>query len=129
MKTNLMKMLHDQDREEVAEALANARSVTCALERGKSMNKDEDEDEIVEEKQEDSSFVQTTTMTQADFHDGDGLLSWASSDLPEVAAVSSEVACPKPPEYGPQDTLYIKQKIRHEEKRERELEEEENSQG
>ena len=32
----------------------------------------EDEDEIIEEKHEDS-FVQTTTMTQVDFHDGDSL--------------------------------------------------------
>ena len=47
--------LDDQDREEVAEALANARSMIGALARGKSMK--EDEDETIEEKQEDSSFV------------------------------------------------------------------------
>ena len=51
----------------------------------------EDEDETIEEKHEDSSFVQTTTMIQVDFHDGDSLSSWASSVLPEVTAVSSEV--------------------------------------
>ena len=80
----------DQDREEMAEALANARSMIGALERGKSMK--EDEDETIKEKQEDSSFVQTTTMTQADFHDGDSLLSQASSVLPKVTTASSEVA-------------------------------------
>ena len=36
-----------------------------ALEGGKSMK--EDKDETIKEKQEDSSFVQTTTATQADF--------------------------------------------------------------
>ena len=51
----------------------------------------EDKDETIEEKQEDSSFVQTTTMTQVDFCNGDSLLSWASSLLPEVTAASSEV--------------------------------------
>ena len=51
----------------------------------------EDKDETIEEKQEDSSFVQTTTMTQVDFCNGDSLLSWASILLPEVTAASSEV--------------------------------------
>ena len=81
--------LDGQDREEVAEPLANARSIIGALERGKSMK--EDKDKTIKEKHEDSSFVQTTTMTQADFHDGDSLLSWASSLLPEVRAASYKV--------------------------------------
>ena len=63
----------DQDREEAVEALASARSVIGALERGKSMN--EDEDETIEEKQEDSLFVQTTTTTQEDCCDGDSFSS------------------------------------------------------
>ena len=88
-KSNKNSLLDDQDREEVVEALTNARSMIGALERGKSVNRDEDR--TIEKKQEDSSFVQTTTMTQADFHDGDSLSSWASSVLPEVTAVSSEV--------------------------------------
>ena len=79
----------DEDREEVAEALVNARSIIGALERGKYMK--EDENYAIMEKQEDSSFVQTATMMQADFCDGDSLLSQASSVLPKVAAVSSEV--------------------------------------
>ena len=66
-KSDKNTLSDDQDREEVVEALANARSMIGALERGKSMK--EDEDETIEEKQEDSSIVQTTTMTQADFHD------------------------------------------------------------
>ena len=90
----------DQDREEVAEALADARSMIGALERGKSMK--EDEDETIKEKQEDSSFIQTSTMTQVDFHDGDSLSSQASSVLPEVTAASSEVASLR----TPQDTLF-----------------------
>ena len=49
--------LDNQEREEVAEAFTNARSVIGALERGKSMK--EDEDEAIKEKHEDSSFVQT----------------------------------------------------------------------
>ena len=58
----------------------------------------EDEDESIEEKQENSSFVQTTTMTQADYCDGDSLLSQASSVLPEVTAASSKVAGPRTPQ-------------------------------
>ena len=89
-KSNKNASLEDQDREEAVEALANARSMIDALERGKSMN--EDEDETIEEKQEDSSFVQTTTTTQVDFCNGDSLSSWASSVLPEATATSSKVA-------------------------------------
>ena len=59
------------------------------------MNKDEDK--TIEEKQEDSSFIQTTTTTQMDFCTGDSLSSWASSVLPEATAVSSEVAHLKTP--------------------------------
>ena len=88
-KSNKNALSDNQDREEVVEALENARSIIGALERGKSMM--EDEDETIEEKHDDSSFVQTTTMTQADFHDGDSLSSWASSVLPEVTAASSKV--------------------------------------
>ena len=92
-KSNENALSDDQDREEVAGALTNARSVNGALERGISMK--EDKDKTTKEKQEDSSFMQTTTMTQADFHDGDSLSSQASSVLPEVTAVSSEVAGPR----------------------------------
>ena len=69
-KSNEDASLDNQDSKDAVEALANARSIIGALERGKSMK--EDEDEIIEEKNEDS-FVQTTTMTQVDFHDGDSL--------------------------------------------------------
>ena len=55
----------------------------------------EDKGKITEEKQEDSSLVQTRTMTQADFCDGDSLLSWASSVLPEVKAASNKVSGPR----------------------------------
>ena len=72
-KSDENTLLDNQDREEVAEALANARSIIDAQERGKSMK--EDEDETIEEKHEDSSFVQTTTTTQTDFCDGDSLSS------------------------------------------------------
>ena len=37
-------------------------------------------------KQEDSSFVQTITMMQVDFHNGDTNLSQASTVLPELTA-------------------------------------------
>ena len=80
--------LDDQFSKEVVEALVNARSM-IALERGKSMK--EDKDETIKEKQEESSFLQTTTMTQADLHDGNSLSSQASSLLPALTAVSSEV--------------------------------------
>ena len=76
------------------EALANARSVIGALERGKSMK--EDKDKTIKEKQKDSSFVQTTTTTQVDFCDGHSLSSQESSDLPEVTAASSKVTGLKP---------------------------------
>ena len=88
-KSNENASLGDQDREEAAEALRNARSVIGALERGKSMK--DDEDETIKEKQEDSLFVQTTTMTQTDSCDGDSLSSQACV-LPEVTAAASEVA-------------------------------------
>ena len=92
-KSDENALLDDQDREEVVEALANARAMIGALERGKSMK--EDKDETIGEKQEDSSFVQTTTTTQADFYDGDSLSSQAPTVLPEVTAASSEVAGPR----------------------------------
>ena len=101
----------DQDRGEVAEALANARSMIGALERGKSMNKDKDETIEVKEKQEDSSFIQTTTMTQVDLCNGDSLSSQASSVLPEETAVSSEVAGPKTPPNMVNRTLVHQTKI------------------
>ena len=69
----------------MVEPLAKARSVIGVLERGKSMK--EDGDKSIKEKQEDSSFVQTTTMTQVDFGDGDSLSSWASTVLPEVTVM------------------------------------------
>ena len=86
-KSDENALSEDQDREEVAEALANARSVIGALERCKSMNKDKDK--TIEEKQKDSSFKKN--MTQANFHNGDSLLSQASSVLPEVTPASREV--------------------------------------
>ena len=52
-KNNENEFFGDQDREDEVEALANARYVVGALERGQSMNKDEDE--AIEVKQEDSS--------------------------------------------------------------------------
>ena len=112
----------------MAEALANARSIIGTLERGKSMK--EDQDETIEEKHEDSSFVQTTTMTQADFSDGDSLPSWASSVLPDITAVSSKVAVPRTPQNMVDRTPCTSNKTsnRQEEKRERELQEKENSQ-
>ena len=60
---------HDQNREEVVEALASGRSVIGDPERDTSMNKDEDDQDktIDEQKQEDSSVIQTTTMTQVNF--------------------------------------------------------------
>ena len=90
---------HDQHKEEVVKALASARSVIGDLERDTSMNKDEDDqDETIEEEyQEDLSFVQTTTMTEGDFPDGDSISSRASTVIPEVTAASSEVAGPKSP--------------------------------
>ena len=90
-KSNKNASSDDQEREESVETLANARSLIGALESDKSMK--EDKDELIKEKQEDSSFVQTTTMTQADFHDGDSLSSQASSVLSEITAASSEVTC------------------------------------
>ena len=85
---------------------------------------------VVEEKHEDSSFVQTTTMTQADFSDGDSLPSWASSVLPDITAVSSKVAVPRTPQNMVDRTPCTSNKTsnRQEEKRERELQEKENSQ-
>ena len=82
---------HDQDREEAAEALASARSLIGDLERDTSMTEDKgDPDEKVEkEKQEDLSFIETTTLTQVDFPDGDSISSRASSVIPEVTAASS----------------------------------------
>ena len=44
------------------------------------------------------SFVQTTTMTEGDFPDGDSISSRASTVIPEVTAASSEVAGPKSPQ-------------------------------
>ena len=85
---------HDQNREKAEKALANARSMIGDLERDTSMNADEDDqDETVEEKkQEELSFVLTTTMTQVDFPDAYSISSRASSVIPEVSAMSSEVA-------------------------------------
>ena len=76
--------------------LASARSMIGDLERDTSMNEDEDDHDkiIVEEKQEDSSFIKTTTMTQVDFPNGYSISSRsrASSVIPEVTPASSEVA-------------------------------------
>ena len=70
---------HDQNREEVVKPLASARSMIGDLERDTSMNEDyDDQDKTVEEeKQKDLPFVQTTTMTQVDFPDGDSISSRA----------------------------------------------------
>ena len=108
----------DQDREEAAGALANARSMIGALERGKSMK--EDEDETIKEKQEDSSLVQTTTMTQADFCDGDSLLPWASSALPEVAAASNKATGPRTPQKPVDRTPCTSNKKSYKRKRDKE---------
>ena len=58
-------------------------------------------------------------------------MSQVSSVLPEVTAASSKQShwSKNPTEYSQHDTLYNKQKIRQEEKKERELKEEANSQG
>ena len=61
-------------------------------------------------KQEDSSFVQTTTATQADFCDGDSLSTWASSVLPEVTAASSEVTGLRTPQNTVNRTLCMSNK-------------------
>ena len=67
-KSNENALLDDQDREEVAETLASARSMIGALERGKSMK--EDKDEAIEEKQEDSSICTHNNYNSS------GLLWW-----------------------------------------------------
>ena len=112
-KSNENTSSDDQDREEAAE-----RSMIDSLERGKSMNKDEHK--TIEEKQEHSSFVQTTTTTQADFHDGDSLLSQASSVLPEVTAASSEVTGSRTPQNTVKRTRCTSNKESDKRKREKE---------
>ena len=59
-----------------------------------SMNKDkDDEDKTIEsEKQQDSSFIQTRTLTQMDFPNGDSISSRASTVIAVVTTALSEVA-------------------------------------
>ena len=64
-----------------------------------SMNKDkDDEDKTTEnEKQQDSSFIQTRTLTQMDFPNGDSISSRASTVIAVVTTALTEVAGLKTP--------------------------------
>ena len=83
----------------MVEALASARSVIGALERGTSMKEEEGgQDKTIEQKKDDLSFVQSATTTQADFCNADSISSIASSDLHGVSAASIEEVGLKTPQ-------------------------------
>ena len=89
---------HDQDMDNMVEALASTRFMIGARKEYINKGDKDDQDENIEEKHEDLSFIQTTIMTQGDFCNAHSISSRASSALPEVTAVSSEVVGTRTPQ-------------------------------